>query len=206
MIPPTFDPTQFDGDVWLSADLHLGHKRILELAHRPWNNIDKHDNDLIKLACEVVKPSDLYVIVGDLSMAGPESHRKVMRYISRLPGIKVLVLGNHDELDPRWYVKMGIPIVATSLVLEGGVLVSHDPADAQAWPQDKPVICGHVHEFFKVKDNVVNVGVDVWSGYPVKLEEALGLCSERRGEQDWSRISNERHKIRQGGDGCDGIY
>jgi len=194
MFPTTFDPTQFAGDVWLTADLHLGHKRILEMTHRPWDNIDRHDNDLIKMACATVKPGDLYVIVGDLAMAGPESHQRVMRYISRLPGIKVLVLGNHDDLDARWYVKMGVPIVATSLVLPGGVLVSHDPADAQAWPQDKPVICGHIHELWRVKENVVNVGVDVWSGYPVMLNDALELCSNRRGEHDWSRLSKERHR------------
>jgi calcineurin-like phosphoesterase family protein len=197
---PTFDIEAFEGEIWLTADLHLGHKNILKYTGRSWTNIDKHDSDLIKNACDLVKPDDLYIIVGDLTMYGPDRFNAVCRFIKRLPGKKILVLGNHDKLKPQAYVNHGISIVATSLVLPGGILVVHDPAEAQFWPKDKPVICGHVHELFRVLGNVVNVGVDIWGYRPVLLQEALGLCTGMGLDRDWRTVSKERH---QNGQQCD---
>ena len=45
-------------------------------------------------------------------------------------------------------------------------------------------------------DNVVNVGVDVWDYYPVKLKPALSLCSATRNYKDrWLWLSKDRHKL-----------
>jgi len=77
---PLFDTSWFDGDIWLTGDLHLGHRNILEYEKRPWDNIDRHDNMLISIAREVVKPNDLYIIVGDLALPGRDTHTRVMRY------------------------------------------------------------------------------------------------------------------------------
>ena len=76
-------------------------------------------------------------------------------------------------------------LAATSLVLPGGVLVTHDPSAAVVWPKDKPVLHGHLHGLYRVLDNVVDIGVDVWDFYPVELHVALSLCAgvrERRAE------------------------
>lgn len=59
------------------------------------------------------------------------------------------------------------------------------------------MVCGHIHELFQVVDNVVNVGVDVWDYKPVKLDEALSLCSAFRARRDWGKISSDRHKCIQ---------
>ena len=72
----TLNTSDFDGDIWMTADLHLGHARILEMTERPWTNIDKHDNALIQGANEVVKPRDLFIINGDLAWGGPDNHNK----------------------------------------------------------------------------------------------------------------------------------
>jgi calcineurin-like phosphoesterase family protein len=192
---PTLDTDSFNGKVWLTADLHFGHEFILEVTDRPWKNIDRHDNALIRNANKLVKPKDLYIIVGDLTMKGSDRMKYIMRIVSRLPGNKILVFGNHDKLRPVKYVNIGFILAATSLVLPGGVLVVHDPAAATVWPKNKPVICGHIHELFKVIDNVVNVGIDVWDYKPTLLQHALAITKPgARGEIDWEKLSKDRHK------------
>lgn len=190
----TFDPNKFDGEVWVTADLHFGHQTVLDRTERPWKNVDRMDNALIRNLNECVGENDLLIINGDLMIFGPDRINYLDKIIGKIPGKKVLVFGNHDKLRPMAYLNLGFCMAATSLILPDGVLISHDPADAQAWPKDKPVVCGHIHELFQVLDNVVNVGVDVHGYYPVRLKDALSLCSKNRGEQDWRKISEERHK------------
>ncbi len=182
--------------VWLTADPHLGHQGLLDNPNntRPWTKIDKHDKALLRNARELIKPSNVLIVVGDLTLAGSQRSHVVEQYIRRLPNCtKIPVLGNHDRLKAQKYVEYGFSIAATSLVLPGNVLVVHDPSAATVWPKDKPVICGHVHDLFQVLDNVVNVGVDVWDFKPVQLEVALGICSAKRSYRDWRDISENRH-------------
>lgn len=197
----TLDIDSFTGDVWITSDLHLGHKNLLE--HRTqWNNIDKHDNTLIRNAQEIVKPGDLYIINGDLTMHGQSKIHAIRRFTKQLPGKKILVLGNHDKLRAQNYINMGFILIATSLVLKDGILVAHDPANAEVWPKDKPMLCGHIHSMFQFLKNVVNVGVDVWDWKPIHLEDAIALAYKSMHmdwsliQSSWSEISKERHKVK----------
>jgi len=179
------------GKAFVTADLHLGHEMVLK--YRPWNNVDKHDNALINNACAKVGPEDLLIIDGDLTIKGEKYSNGTRKLIERLPGIKVLILGNHDHMKPRWYKKSGFILVATALILQGTTLVVHDPQEAELWPRKLPVICGHWHSTFKVVDNVVNAGVDVWDFEPVEIPDALALCSGERGPQYAKMMSRDRH-------------
>ncbi len=190
---PTLDYTALGvGQVWLTADLHFGHDKVRK--HRPWANTSRMDNALISNLNKQVGSDDLLIIVGDLTLFGGDRSNYVERIIHRMPGQKILVYGNHDRFKPKWYLNRGFILAATSLVLPGGVLVTHDPADATVWPPDKPVLCGHVHKLFKSINNVVNVGVDVWDYQPVKLEDAVALHSPSTASVDWVSLSENRHK------------
>jgi len=52
--------------------------------------------------------------------------------------------------------------------------VSHRPADAGAW-----LLHGHVHERWKVRERMINVGVDVWDYAPVAERALAELIAER---------------------------
>lgn len=191
----TFDFTEFKGRVWVTADFHFGHERMLEVTERPWKNIDKHDNALIRYACELVEKDDLFIINGDLTMAGSDRMNYIEKIVRRLPGKKILVFGNHDRLKPLHYVDMGFMIAATSLILPGGIFIAHDPAWAAVWPSDKPMLCGHVHGLFKVIKNVVNVGVDVHNYRPVQLADAIMMAKlDDDRKVDWKELSKNRHR------------
>jgi len=183
----------FDGIIWVTADLHLGHEEVLGFTKRPWKNIDRHDNAVIKNAHRLVRPQDVYIIIGDLTLTGSSNANRIRRYISRLPGRKILVLGNHDHMKAKWYVKAGFELATTALVLPGGVLVVHDPQEAAEWPREKPVVCGHWHDTFMVVDNVVNAGIDVWGYDPIPLEKALSKCVRARGNAYKEMMLRHRH-------------
>ena len=190
----TFDLSSTDyGQVWLTSDWHFGHQTVLDNSQRPWKNTDRMDNALVRNLQSAVGEKDMLIVVGDMTMDGPDRAESFRRNLSRIPGTKVLVFGNHDKFRPMWYLDNGFVLAATALVLPGNVLVTHDPVAAQVWPKDKPVLCGHVHELFRVMGNVVNVGVDVWDYKPVKLEDAVALAGEREAGVDWVAVSRHRH-------------
>lgn len=72
------------------ADLHLGHKFMA--SKRGFENIDDHNNYLIKQWNSVVKKNDITYILGDITM----ETSKFYPLLNQLNGIKYVVLGNHD--------------------------------------------------------------------------------------------------------------
>ena len=200
------------GNIWITADLHLGHATILQYDRRPWDNIDKHDNALIGNIKKLVSPEDTLIINGDLCIFGSDQAHRIRAFVDRIPGKKILVYGNHDHLHPMKYIEMGFSLATTALVLPGNVLMAHDPAWAETWPVDQPMLCGHVHGLFRCLRNVVNVGVDVREYRPVLLsdmiEEAkisMKMYEDSRsiwypvketkpGDVDWKKVSENRHE------------
>ena len=121
-----------------------------------------------------------------MTMYGPEHKGKVARLLDSLPGVKHLILGNHDRFKPFAYHDMGFSSVHTALRttfhhldLSFGAadfFMAHDPAWAQV--PETIWICGHVHNHWKSQKTdtntiIVNVGVDVWDFKPVSFTQVV---------------------------------
>lgn len=78
--------------VWLISDLHLGHANIIGYCDRPHFDVGSMNESLLQLLGKV-QADELLVIVGDLAFGPPAAALEVLR---RIPGRKILVLGNHD--------------------------------------------------------------------------------------------------------------
>lgn len=153
-----------------TADHHFGHKNIIKHAQRPFKDIREHDDTIIKKYKERVTNEDIVFFIGDFAMAsGSHNTSYYEAILNKLPGTKHLILGNHDELKPFTYVKIGFTSVHTSLEYNGFIL-NHDPAVSIILP-NRTWLCGHVHTLFKQCKNVINVGVDQWDFYPVSEKE-----------------------------------
>lgn len=189
--------------MWLTADTHFGHKRIGELAGRL--HVDVHEGDALLKArwVERVHAGDEVYILGDLAMG---DFRQSLELVASLPGRKRLIPGNHDRVHPvykgspakrsEWrtaYEEAGLEVLAleAELDLGGGLIVraSHFPYEGDHSEHDRHVdwrpvddgrwlVHGHVHELWKVKDRMVNVGVDVWDYAPVSFDEVRSLIIE----------------------------
>lgn len=177
-----------------SADLHLGHRGILR--HRPrWATVEEMDAELVANWNDTVSPTDLVWVLGDIAMSASK-----LGPVAQLNGVKMLVCGNHDapwagHSKPRQrarYLAEGfadvVPAGVEHEVHVGPheVVLAHlpyygDHTETERYPEWRPVdeglplLHGHVHEAWKTRDRMINVGVDVWDWRPVSAETIAEL-------------------------------
>ncbi len=163
--------------VWMTSDLHIGHANIIGHCDRPFANVGAMNEHLVA-QLQKVQPDEWLVIVGDLAMG---DHEQAMQWVRRMPGKKVLVLGNHDLKrngqclypDERNAAGDGplfdaiVPFLAWPGTGERRVFVSHYPATG---PHPWPALVnyhGHLHRRVLAPTDTthfVNVGWDVTQG------------------------------------------
>lgn len=186
-------------NVWFSADLHLGHKRIIELCDRPFEDVESMNAGIVELFNTRVKPEDELWLLGDICM-GPLAES--LEVLSRINGRKILVPGNHDRISPAYHHKGDRAAKVSRFAAQyhevfdeliwkdpwsynvgagREVLLSHFPyvgdshgedryADLRPVDRGVPLIHGHVHGEWRERDHMLNVGVDVWDFLPVPLD------------------------------------
>jgi len=171
---------------FFTADQHFGHENIVRYCGRPFKNAHQMDKVLIERYNAVVAPTDTCYFLGDFSMSGnPEV---IEKYVRKLNGTKILILGNHDRLKPFTYVDIGfqsvhtaVDVLLSSLVyIKTEVRCVHDPAPACSTRYHRHWLVGHVHGLFKNLDRgrVTNVGVDVWDFTPVSQDQLYDYWKE----------------------------
>ena len=80
--------------IYVTSDLHFGHKNIIKYENRPFNNIEEMDKATINLWNETINNEDLIYILGDFSWYKGEKTNEILK---TLKGNKILIIGNHDE-------------------------------------------------------------------------------------------------------------
>lgn len=93
---------------FLSADLHLGHTKIIDLCRRPFADVEEMNERLIENWNNRIGPKDTALILGDLFIhphckKREERHAQIDKLIAlcaRLNGHKYLLRGNHDPVHP----------------------------------------------------------------------------------------------------------
>ena len=79
---------------FFTADLHLGHSRILTYCHRPFISVEQMDAALIDNWNKKVGPKDTVYILGDFTFRVTEKRQE---YLDDLNGTKILIRGGHDK-------------------------------------------------------------------------------------------------------------
>lgn len=123
------------------ADLHLGHRKIIEYepARRIFATIEEHDAEIERRWREVVHSRDVVYVLGDVAW-----NRVALERLRSFPGIKKLVMGNHDLHDMRAYLEVFRKITAYAEV--SGWLLAHMPVhSASIVPRFRGQIHGHLH-------------------------------------------------------------
>jgi calcineurin-like phosphoesterase family protein len=117
---------------------------------------------------EVVTKKDIVYYLGDFGLAPKEQLTKI---VERLNFKKlVLVKGNHDKSDSAM-LEIGFTEVHKymDLKIQGrSIFLSHVPMVSK---YHDVVLCGHVHDKFKLNGSIYNVGVDVNEFRPVSIDE-----------------------------------
>jgi len=175
-------------DVFLIADLHLGHANIIRYCSRPFLFSDSREMDhvLIKNWNYTIGPKTRIYCLGDLRYG--HGSEPAMQYKKRLRGDIVYIRGNHDDTETG-------SVLSAETVYEGKkFLLIHDPAGAPP-SYDGWVIHGHHHNndlrnypFMNFTGRRVNVSAEVIGYRPVSLHEIVQRINEREASGDTTPI------------------
>lgn len=167
---------------FFTSDHHFFHENVIKYCNRPFSSVKDMHAVMIDRWNAVVNPGDLVYYLGDFGLCHKHKLREVME---QLNGKKILIKGNHDGHSRKSYIeKIGFGDVLPSLMLHG-LALCHYPrkGDTQEedrynlrrmkLPEDQWLICGHVHQSWRIRGRDFNVGVDVNSYYPLKLDNLL---------------------------------
>lgn len=174
--------------IWFTADTHFGHKKICELAHRPFSSIEEHDAVLIHNWNELVQPNDMVYHLGDFGLAKREYLLDVR---AQLSGNIAILLGNHDSEIARPHLRDQFHWVKDLYFfgqkVEGRedkvrIHLCHYPmahwleANRGAWH-----LHGHCHGELEDDPKLlrIDIGVDVSGFQPVSLETVIAVMDKR---------------------------
>lgn len=179
--------------IFLISDTHFGHKNIIKYCTRPFRDKYEMDRVMIDNWNRTVSHDDTVIHLGDFAFLSQDLTREV---IESLNGNKILVMGNHDTRGEAFYLRAGFKEVydlAPGMVIkyttfcmshypyrdtmqkERGHLINRAPVR-----MGTPLVHGHVHTLWSVRENMVNLSVDVRNFYPVPLEQVQELVEESR--------------------------
>ncbi|MGB8861936.1 MAG: barstar family protein [Ilumatobacteraceae bacterium] len=193
---------------WFTSDLHFGHANIIEYSGRPFTDAEQMNQALIERWNAAVQPSDTVWVLGDVAMGRIAD---TLPLVGRLDGHKLLVTGNHDRCwhglgskADEWvekYLAAGFEEIhqgtITLTVGDHDVLAGHfpyrgDSQDFDRHPEARPVddggwlLHGHVHEQWRQRERMINVGCDAWDCRPV--DEATLVALIEAGPDDLSPL------------------
>lgn len=125
--------------VYLTSDLHLGHKAICK--YRPkFTSQQEHDEYMLSLFDSLTK-RDLVFILGDFLFDGPHYNKYIQR-LKALPCRIKLVLGNHDSMrliKEDWIEHLN------PLTNYKGFWLSHCPIHPDELRNRTGCVHGHLH-------------------------------------------------------------
>ena len=167
-----------------TSDLHFGHKNVIPYCNRPFKDVEEMEAELIRRWNVLVGKEDTTIVLGDFAFYKPN---KIKPILEELNGQKVLIKGNHDHSTTKLIGHPYFTMVThhAEFFLANGekILASHYPYKGEEADDRYPerhqedkglwLLHGHVHQHWKKKGRMINVGVDVWGYAPVSEDEII---------------------------------
>ena len=175
--------------IFVCSDWHFNHLKPFILEPRGFQNIEEHNEAIIKRHNSMVSPEDIVYCLGDCGLG--TDMPSVIEYIRRMNGKKYLAIGNHDsEAKIKAYKEANlfeaIQFAYRIRYKKIEYLLTHYPTLVSNGSDPKPVwnIHGHDHDknIFHDFGHNYDVCMEAHNCYPVSLEQihadikALGKC------------------------------
>ena len=174
--------------IYFTSDLHLGHRGIIEMQNRPFENVEEMNHVLIDNYNEIVHKNDTIYFLGDISHHMPIE--RVNELLSMMKGKKILIKGNHDK---KYDSELFEEICDFKTVSLNGQYFSLMHYPMLSWPKKNSggiQLHGHIHSDEKYnlqnrEDNIrrYDVGVDANGFYPVSIKQIIEFFTIMRGEE-----------------------
>ena len=177
--------------IWFTSDHHLGHKRIIELANRPFSSVEEMDEEMIRRWNARVARGDIVYHLGDFAFADHDP------YLGRLKGQKFLAPGNHDHSNRVKRAKgwQGVEKLMHITLPDGTpVVLCHYAMRVWNRPHHGAIhLYGHSHGNLPGDSQSCDVGVDCWDF--AKRGESLKAIGRAFGKPSSSIYFQMRRKL-----------
>lgn len=170
-----------DKKIWLYADPHFGHSKVIEYCDRPFKTVTEMNNTLIKNFNKVVGKNDIVFILGDLSWLNKKSTTQIVKSLN---GFKYLIKGNHDRKGNQYYRNMGFVEVYDFPIVIGNAILSHEPL----YLKDECYKNFHGHLHNKSECGNICVSVECTNYYPVLLHNLYEF-------KEWKPFSDKLYPL-----------
>ncbi len=161
------------GQIYLTADLHLGHSGMITQGWRPFATQEEMNETIIDRWNEVVRLQDKVYVLGDVAM-----RKKALLNLGRLKGHKVLISGNHDIYPIKDYLVYFKRVYGARPFDD--CILTHVPVHPDVLGKRfVGNIHGHLHggnRVMLIDDNYVdrryvNMNVELWNYTPISWDE-----------------------------------
>lgn len=163
--------------IYVTSDLHFGHKNIIEYENRPFKDIEEMDKKLIENWNNIITDKDTIYILGDFSWYRGEKTNEILK---KLKGRKILIIGNHDRnfLSDKKFDRSLFEAIYDYLVIKNNethyVLFHYPIAEFDGKNKGYIHLYGHIHsmmpELEKKLKYSYNVGIDRNNYKPLNIE------------------------------------
>ena len=163
--------------IFFTSDTHFGHTNIIKYANRPFDSVEEMDEVLIDEWNKKVKEHDTVYHLGDFCFRNPE------KYLDKLHGNIILILGNHDhsyKSKLKKYRKvMLIREILHTKIDKIPITMCHYPL--RMWPKshyNAISLYGHAHKALPVLGKSINVGVDLNNFNPLSFKKIMAIVEK----------------------------
>lgn len=155
---------------YVIADLHLGHKNILqyEPLRSVFPTIEAHNYAILHRWNSTVRPSDIVWVLGDVCF-GSESFGVVAQF----HGIKRLVMGNHDNYSMQRYLEVFHSVHGVAEYR--GCVLTHMPVHEGQKARYRANIHGHLHSKRVDDPWYVCVSAEQLDLTPINIKQVIPL-------------------------------
>lgn len=157
-------------NIYLTSDWHLFKNHYKKEKNKV------NTSDIISWCKNNIKDNDVFMYLGDMCFrwANDEDKKKAQDIFKYLPGIKVLILGNHDIVaGEEFYKDCGFDFIFEDFTY-GNFVFTHRPIKMDLYPSEFINIHGHMHELtdYNTTDGSRNINVYpyFYNNKPVTLE------------------------------------
>jgi len=159
--------------VWFTADTHFFEDiNTMKYYGRRFRSVAEQNATIIDNINEMVSVEDTLWHIGDVFKGSNDQGSEVLSKIKCKD--KYLVRGNYDT-DERLpvltqYFNRVFDADATIEIDNQSIYMNHYPINC---PETKFSITGHIHEKWKIKKEMINVGVDANHFFPLSFTDIM---------------------------------
>lgn len=167
---------------YFASDYHWGHKNVLEYDKRPFESIEDHDKHIVECHNKIVRPTDHFWFLGDLSLGDMKEAELLLRDMN---GIKHFIKGNHDHNETiDIYKRCGIYHGEQITIVIDGQKIILNHCRMYVWPNSHHGswnIHGHSHGTLDKAPwgKSIDAGINIRDYHPLSYPDISSLMTLR---------------------------